>query len=156
MHNLTKTLEKYHGFRWLNRLVFLIVFTAFVAAYGQDYQVVFEGRPLVKVDSSFERTTTQKLTADESFELLVRIVERQGKYYWASRGMKELVRSESGAYLTFHAIDGSGYVRVGTPMMLDLRDRMPEPQRQREIGYVEHLVIQFQSVTYYGNRATTR
>jgi len=136
-------------------LVLVAVFAFYFpkSLHAQDARAIFEGRPLEKVESSFETTTSRTLNADESFVNLVRIVERQGKYYWASRGMIELIRSESGAYITFHAVNGSGYIRVGTLMLLDLRDRLPEEQRRREIGYVEHLLLQFQSVTYYGNRA---
>lgn len=139
-------------------LVLIVVFATYIPpnVLAQDYHVAFEGRPLKKVESSFELTSSHNLNADESFEYSVRVVERQGKYYWASRGMRELIRSESGAYITFHAADGSGYVRVGNPMLLDLRDQLPEEQRRKEIGYVEHLLSQFSSITYFGNRAKAR
>jgi hypothetical protein len=114
--------------------------------------VVFEGLPLKTVESSFLATLARELNDDESFQYQVRIAERNGRYYWASRGMKELIRSESGAYITYHAVDGSGYVRVGGSALLELRERLPEEQRRQEIGYVEHLLTQFASVTYYGNR----
>jgi hypothetical protein len=123
---------------------------------AQDYTVVFEGRPIRKVESSFAATASTNLNADDSFKLSVRIVERNGKYYWASRGMGELIRREAGAYITFIAIDGAGYVRVGVPFLLDLRDQLPDGQRSQEIGYVEHLLTQFASITYYGNRLGAR
>jgi hypothetical protein len=137
------------------RLGVLFPVALFVAPvlHAQDYAVVFEGRPLIKVESSFESTESSSLDSDEAFEFAVRIVERRGKYYWATREMRELVRSESGAYITFHAVDGSGYVRVGAPLLLELRDLLPADKRRREIGYVEHLLIQYASVTYYGNRS---
>lgn len=121
-------------------------------AEAQDHRVVFEGRPLHKVESSFTETETADLTPEESFEYSVRIVERAGQFYWASRDMRRLTRSESGAYITFHAVNGSGYVRIYIPMMLDLRERLPLETRRREIGYVEHLLAGFTSITYYGNR----
>ena len=61
---------------------------------AQDYTVVFEGRPIRKVESSFGATAGTTLTADDAFKYAVRIVERQGKYYWASRDMRELARHE--------------------------------------------------------------
>lgn len=124
--------------------------------WAQDYVVVFEGRPLRKVESSFERTVPSTLSSDDAFKYAVRIVERQGKYFWASREMRELIRHEAGAYITFFAVDGSGYIRIGIPMMLDLRDQLPAEQRRKEVGYTEHLLIQFASVTYYGNRLGAR
>jgi hypothetical protein len=143
----------------MNRLVSFI-FVLFVLNLGvssaQDYTVVFEGRPLRKVESSFERTLESTLSADDAFKYSVRIVERAGKYYWASRGMGELMRHEAGGYITFFAVDGTGYIRIGIPMLLDLRDRLPDQQRSKEIGYVEHLLTQFASITYYGNRLGAR
>lgn len=121
-------------------------------ASAQDYSVTFEGRPLRKVEVSFTDVLPAALTPDEAFKFSVRILERRGRYYWASRDMREMTRHESGAYVTFTAIDGSGYVRVGVPMMLDLRDRLPDEQRRKEIGYTEHLLTQFASITYFGNR----
>lgn len=126
------------------------------AGWAQDYNVVFEGRPLRKVESSFERTVPSTLNSEDAFKYAVRIVERQGKYYWASREMRELIRHEAGAYITFFAVDGSGYIRIGIPMMLDLRDQLPAEQRRKEVGYTEHLLIQFASITYYGNRLGAR
>jgi hypothetical protein len=128
----------------------LVVLTKGLAA--QDERVVFEGRPLLQVQSGVLATVRNELSADEAFEYQVRIVERNGRFYWASRGMTELVRTESGVYITYVAVNGSGYVRVGSPGLLDLRDRLPPEQRRKEIGYVEHLLTQFESVTYYGNR----
>jgi hypothetical protein len=119
---------------------------------AQTVTVVFEGEPLRKVESSFAETRATDLKPDEAFRYQVRIVEREGRYYWQTRGMKELRRSESGAYTTYHAIDGSGYIRVAIAMLLDLRDRLPPEQRQNEIGYTEHLLQQFTSITYFGNR----
>jgi hypothetical protein len=115
-------------------------------------RVVFEGEPLKRVESSFEGTSSIDLEREDAFKARVRIVERSGRYYWQSRGMKEMTRSESGAYITYAAIDGSGYVRTHIPVMLDLREHLPEERRDREIGYTEHLLIQFASITYFGNR----
>ena len=136
----------------------LVVLAIVVPGVGwaQDYTLVFEGRPLRKVESSFERIVPSTLSSEDAFKYAVRIVERQGKYYWGSREMRELVRHEAGAYITFVAVDGSGYIRIGIPMMLDLRDQLPAEQRRKEIGYTEHLLIQFGSVTYYGNRLGAR
>ena len=125
---------------------------------AQDYTVVFEGRPIRKVESSLDGTIESTLAPDDAFKYSVRIVERQGKYFWASRDMRELRRHESAtsAYITFMAVDGTGYIRTHIPMMLDLRDQLPEQQRLKEIGYTEHLLIQFASITYYGNRVGAR
>lgn len=142
--------------RHLAAALVVLVLVAPEAGWAQDYTVVFEGRPLRKVESSFERTVPSTLSSEDAFNYAVRIVERQGKYYWASRELRELIRHEAGAYITFFAVDGSGYIRIGIPMMLDLRDQLPTEQRRKETGYTEHLLIQFASITYYGNRVGAR
>jgi hypothetical protein len=133
-------------------IIFLGAAVVLLPAHAHRTDVAFEETPLKKVESSFLSTVARDLSDDEAFEYQVRILERQGKYYWASRGMKQLYRSESGVYITYHAVDGTGYVRVGSPMLLDLREKLPEETKRQEIGYVEHLLTQFASVTYYGNR----
>ena len=123
---------------------------------AQDYRVVFEGRPVAKVEANFEEVQRTELRADKAFEYAVRIVQRQGRYYWASREMKRLIRHEAGAYITYVAIDGTGYVRTFIPMMLAMRDQLSLEQQSREIGYTEHLLTQFASITYFGNRLGAR
>lgn len=135
----------------LGFVVFLCV--AFGQANAQRSTTVFEGFPTKKVESAFVDTRTEALTKNQSFEYQVRVLERNGKYYWASREMRQLLRSESGPYITFHAVDGSGYIRIYQDFMYEMMKQLPEEQRKQEIGYVEHLVIQFGSVTYYGNRS---
>lgn len=123
-----------------------------VGGTADAQQLVFEGEPLKKVESSFEGTTSIALDSESAFRSRVRIVERNGHYYWQTRSMREMARSESGSYITFSALDGSGYVRVHIPMLLDMRLRLPKEQRDLEIDYTEHLLIQFVSITYFGNR----
>ena len=123
---------------------------------AQDYRVVFEGRPVAKVEATFEEVQRTELRADEAFKYAVRIVQRQAKYYWASRQMKRLIRHEAGAYITYVAVDGTGYVRILIPMMLAMRDQLSPEQRSQEIGYTEHLLTQFASMTYFGNRLGAR
>ncbi len=120
---------------------------------AQDYSVVFEGRPVEKVEVAFGGTLPVRLSADEGFRYAVRIVERGGRYFWASREMRELVRRETAGYVTFVAPDGSGYVRILSPMLEALRAQLPEAERRREATYTEHLTIQLGSITYFGNRS---
>lgn len=122
------------------------------ALAGQGERVAFEGRPVLQLQSGFLATVRRDLSEDQGFEYQVRIIERNGRYFWATRQMIELARSEGGSYTTYVALNGAGYIRVGSPLLLDLRDRLPAEDRQREIGYVEHLLTQLESVTYYGNR----
>jgi hypothetical protein len=137
--------------KMLLRILVAILFLApSTELLGQ--RVVFEGEPLRKVESNFGGTRSIDLEREDAFKAQVRIIERDGRLFWQSRGMKEMTRSESGAYITYSAMDGSGYVRTFVPMMLDMREQLAKELREREIGYTEHLLIQFASITYFGNR----
>ena len=115
-------------------------------------QAVFEGFPRKKITSTFESTNVETLSPEQSVEYSVKIVAHGGKYFWATQGNKELNRSESGAYMTFSAVDCSGYVRCFQPFMYEMMKHLPEEMHRKEIGYVEHLVHQFGAITYYGNK----
>ena len=119
---------------------------------AQDYTVVFEGRPIRKVEVTHTAELATSLSADAAFKYAVRIVQRNGRLFWATRDMLELQRVEAGGYITYFAVNGSGYVRTFIPLMLDMRDALPAAQRRSEIGYTEHLLTQFASITYFGNR----
>ena len=76
------------------------------------------------------------------------ISEIGGRFYWATRENKELTRHESGAFVTFIATDGSGYVRSILPRFKNAASLM-SPTEER-FDYVEHLLTGLASVTYYG------
>lgn len=59
-----------------------------------------------------------------------------------------MLRKESGAFITFVAVDGSGYVRIISPEMKDAASLMAETELK--FDYAEHLLIGLRSVTYYG------
>ena len=70
------------------------------------------------------------------------------RFYWASRDNKELRRYESGAFTTFVAVDGSGYVRV---IHSDMKAAAALVYGSaKEFDYVEHMLLGLDSVTYYG------
>ena len=70
-------------------------------------------------------------------------------YYWASRENTELVRIDSGAFTTYVALTGAGYVRVIRTEQKQAASRANPTEAS--FDYVEHLVIGLRSVTYYGN-----
>ena len=57
-------------------------------AEARQDSTVFEGRPLKRVEVGFEGMFESPLNSEQAFEFQVRIVERNGRYFWASRGMK--------------------------------------------------------------------
>ncbi len=70
------------------------------------------------------------------------------KYFWASRDNVELGKVDSGAYITFMALNGSGYVRIVKPEGKPAASLMSPSEYHYD--YVEHLLIGLRSVTYYG------
>jgi hypothetical protein len=80
-------------------------------------ETVFSGIPSTKVsEAGLDRVVTQ-LDRKNAVNLACVISEIGGKYYWATRENKQLVRTESGAFITFVAVNGSGYVRFINPKM---------------------------------------
>lgn len=132
-------------------LILTIAMAASVA--GAQESVAFEGRPVWKVETSAGGTFRDEMRADASFEYQVRVLERNGRYYWASREMKELVRSESGVYVTYHAVDGSGYVRVLRPAFSRPKASTAPAGEEFEPEYMEHLILGFATITYFGTQS---
>ena len=114
--------------------------------------IVFFGKPTKIVTVTADGATEAPVGGTQADEFAVTIIRDGGAYFWASRENKPLKRSASGSYVTFHATDGSGYVRVYTSHMYELSGKLSPAEREREVGYMEHLVHQFGSITYFGDR----
>jgi hypothetical protein len=59
-----------------------------------------------------------------------------------------MVRIESGAFVTYVAVNGSGYVRQIVPGMKAAAALAGDTESK--FDYVEHILIGLKSVTYYG------
>jgi hypothetical protein len=116
-----------------------IALFALAAALDASAQArtVFAGIPSVKVTESGTQRAVENIPREKAANLSIVISEIGGKYYWATRDNRELARSVSGAFTTYTAVDGVGYVRVAAP--------------GGRFDYVEHLLIGLSSVTYYGS-----
>ena len=111
---------------------------------------VFKGRPEIKV---VERALNRDAgpVPQEQAPNLECIISRIGdRYYWATRENKEMVAIESGAFITFIAIEGAGYIKVIKPEMKGVASLMGDAEAR--FDYVEHLTIGLSSVTYFGKR----
>lgn len=109
-------------------------------------QLVFDASPTVKVESGDLKATRFVLSKKERMEFRVTIVQREGRYYWASRENKELAYSTSGAHHYFIATDGAGYVKIQDAELLPELMRSPGPR----FRYMEHLSITLATITYWG------
>jgi len=133
--------------------IFSILFLVCVflsPVYAQDIEeVIFSGIPIVKISEGGVNRVVENLEGAKATEAECVIVKVSDKYIWKTRNNVELVRIQSGAFVTFVATSGSGYVRVIPSDLKEAASLMDETEKKYD--YVEHMVIGLKSVTYYGN-----
>ena len=110
---------------------------------------MFSGVPRVKVSEGGTDRSTDQITADREKDSGVVIRKIGDQYFWATRSNKELIPHAGGAFITFVAVDGAGYVRVITQEGKSAAAQL-SPAEQK-FDYVEHVLVGLRSVTYYGN-----
>jgi hypothetical protein len=109
----------------------------------------FVGVPSVRVTEGGIERNAEKLEQSKSMELACVVKEIDGKFIWASRENKPLVKIDSGgAFLIFIAIDGSGYVRLIKPNFKNAASLMSPTEKS--FDYIEHLLLGLRTITYYG------
>ena len=123
-----------------------IVFSTHAAGQART---VFSGLPSVKVSEGGTERLAEAISRSQAANLGCVVSEIGGKYYWAMRGNKEMIRGVSGAFITYIAVDGSGYVRVINPALKNAAS-LTSPT-EAKFDYVEHLLLGLRSVSYYGN-----
>ena len=119
------------------RALLLIVLA--VGRLGAE-DVVFEGRPLVRVDADGKDTKLTELSTSAGIKYACRIIKRGHTYLWANRENRKLDRVPSGDFTYYISPEGSGYVKV-----LEIRQRDAEG-----FDYIEHVTAGFKTVTYWG------
>ena len=112
--------------------------------------VEFEGLPMVKVEVREGKATTQMVSPNRQSEFRVRIVRDGDRFLWVTRNNLPMVKQESGSYVTYTAVSGTGYVRVLGPALRAAIQQLPAEQRDREFIYTEHMLHQLGSITYFG------
>ena len=125
----------------------LLTLVALADAQAQS-KTIFVGTPQVKVSEAGVARVADEVPPAKASSLLCVIVFSGNKYYWASRDNKEMARNWSGAYITYTAIDGSGYVRTVAPG--SKRDVSALSETGARFDYVEHLMLGLQTLTYFG------
>lgn len=125
--------------------LFILIIAATVHAQSN---VVFKGLPIVKISEGGVSRIPGNITRDRAVNLKCIISKISGSYYWASRENVKLLRIDSGAFSTFVAEYGSGYIRLVNPDVKDAASLMSETEAKYD--YVEHLLIGLRGVTYYG------
>jgi len=133
------------GAKILGMKIILIVFCAALMASAQD--IVFLGEPGKQVVLTDGHVFQNMLGSTQSKEYQCRITRHVNTYQWQSRGGVELVRSETGGFIWYRAVDGSGYVKVV---------KKDGPVDMFEFEYVEHLHVALGSMNYFGKATIHR
>ena len=104
-------------------------------------EVIFRGRPSVRVFTTAERDIRETLD-DESASKNECVIATRGKQYvWVSRQGAPLTRVDAGEFSYFIHRGGEGYVKVFNGS----REAAKAPT-----DYIEHINRGFDTVTYFG------
>lgn len=128
--------------------LFLFLNLTNVPVSESESETVFIGFPVVKVSEGGIERFPENLPRERASNLRC-VISKIGKdYYWASRENVRLVRIESGAFITFLAVNGSGYVRIVDPEQKE--DAALMGLTEETFDYTEHLILGLRSVSYWG------
>ena len=94
-----------------------ILITLLVPGLVSADEVVFAGNPSTMIVVGPEGLNSKDLTPKQQLDAGVVVIKRGERYLWASREYRELARINAGAFVTYVATSGSGYVRYWRPEM---------------------------------------
>lgn len=121
---------------------FAILFFCAILAFAAD-EVIFAGTPSVRIDADGGQSVRVELSALGAKKYECRIIAKGKKFFWASRGNRELIRSDSGDYTYFISPEGTGYVKVALT-------------KSASFDYMESLTAELKTVTYWGKRTQSQ
>lgn len=129
--------------------LFILTFCFLVSsvAYAQG-TVVFKGTPRTRVVEAGVDRLVSDLSSADAAEYECSISKVGESYYWTTRDNVRLLKVESGAFTTFVATTGVGYVRIVNPDKKATAALMGGPEV--EYDYKEHVLLGLRSVTYFG------
>jgi hypothetical protein len=126
----------------------LILLTLSNFAWAKS-ETVYEGKPIIKISESSEDRVKENISLIEAWKQKCIISKRDNNYYWASRNNVELIPVDSGgAFITFIAVTGSGYIRVIKPEWKEMASVLSPTEKKYD--YVEHINFTLRSIAYYG------
>ena len=124
------------------RILIALLLLVPCAAFADE--LIFSGTPNVRIDSDGATSNTHELSANASHQYTCRIVKNGRKYLWASRGNRELIRSDSGDFTYYVSPEGTGYVKVFTGKR--------NPDVKLRFDYLESFSTELKTLTYWGHR----
>jgi hypothetical protein len=78
-------------------------------ATARQATTVFRGIPSIKISEGGVERLPETLPRDKAVNIGCVISKIGDDYYWASRENTAIIRVESGVFITFLAVNGSGY-----------------------------------------------
>lgn len=112
--------------------------------------VVLIGYPAIRSQNVIGQNTTTALDGKTADEYLCMVTKKAGRYFWASRENKEMVKNAAGGFITYAAKDGTGYVKVIN------KAAVPEDVKELPLNYMEHLHIKLFTLTYWGKTSVMK
>lgn len=128
-------------------ILMLIALSVAFPLFAQE-KIVFTGIPEIKISEGGTNRIPEKLPKAKAMEFKCTITKIEDKYYWTTRENVEMISIQSGAFITFLASNGSGYVRIINPDMKDATSLMGDTEEK--FDYIEHLLLGLKTITYYG------
>lgn len=136
----------------MKKIILTLIFLSIAAPLFATEIIMFTGVPEIKISEGGINRVPENLTKDKAIKFKCTITKIDDKYYWTSRENVELIPIASGAFITYWAVNGSGYIRVVKPESKEevrkLGAMAGDPEEK--FDYVEHLLLRLKSVTYYG------
>jgi hypothetical protein len=126
----------------MKRMILILILIAFAApsayaVYAEDSEVLIQGIPLRKAESSIDNSEMKIFDHEESEKFQLVIIKEKGKNLWFTREKTELTHTKEGEIHVFVNQQGKGYIKV-------LRTT---PDR---CIYMEHMIQGMATVTYWG------
>ncbi len=118
---------------------FAALFFCAALAFAAE-EVIFSGTPSVRIDADGGQSVRVELSDMGAKKYECRIISKGKKFLWASRGNRELIRSDSGDYTYFISPEGTGYIKVALT-------------KSGTFDYMESLTSELKTVTYWGKRS---
>lgn len=116
----------------------LLLCFAVMALEAAD-EVVFLGVPAVRFDVDGKNSVRVDLSDQGAAKYTCRVVARKKKFYWASRGDRELLRHDAGDYTYFVSPQGTGIIKISL-------------KPGGDYDYMEQFSSELKTVTYWGKR----
>jgi hypothetical protein len=129
------------------RLLLILALCAAPQLVDAQERVVLRARPVSRVISEAASAKRSELPVAERDQNQLLTVERDGRYFWASREDRELQHVFSGIYHLYIDPRGGGYVKILDQRHLTPGFKVVGP----DIQYLEHVALGLTTLTYWGS-----